>query len=30
MKKNEKAYMIFEAIVIILIVFCGIMVMLKN
>jgi hypothetical protein len=30
MKKSEKVYLIFEAIVIILIVFCGIMVMLTN
>ena len=30
MTKSEKTYMIFEAIVVVLIVFCGIMVMLTN
>lgn len=30
MTKSEKVYMIFEVIVVILILFCGIMVMLTN
>lgn len=30
MTKSEKVYMIFEAIVVVLILFCGIMVMLTN